>query len=63
MPKEWAKTVSLRLTGDELAQLEMLRDKLSSRVRVSSVRVSYKSVMLEALECLNARLRDLDRKR
>ncbi len=57
---------NLRLSEEELGRVERLQERLQERIAGRagvSVRVSQKTVFLEALEALEQKLDDLNRKR
>lgn len=59
--------LSVRMTHEEMQKLERLRDAMQKRIKASQyghyVRVTQKTVILEALDALEKRLQDLDRDR
>ncbi len=60
------KHFNLRLTDDELAHVEKLRERLQNRITTQagvSVRVSQKTVFIEALDALDRELDERERKR
>lgn len=63
MDKEKAtRLFNTRLTDDDYARLERLRDRLQERYG-PRVRVTYRTVIQEAMDTLEKRLDDLERKR
>jgi hypothetical protein len=54
--------LSVRVSDDEMARIDALRAKIEARTK-GHFRVTYKTVLLEALEALEARYKDAERKR
>lgn len=54
--------LSLRMTDGEMEAIENMRERLQRRAGIG-VRVTQKTVIVQALELLAKRLDDLDRKR
>lgn len=60
------KHFNLRITDEELARIEKLRERLQNRIATRagvSVRVSQKTVFFEALDALERDLDEKERKR
>lgn len=55
-------TLTFRVTPDEVQQLRRLRERLQERADPRT-RITDKRTFLEALDALEIRLNDLDRKR
>lgn len=55
-------TITFRVTPEEVQQLRRLRDRLKERAEPRT-RITDKRTFLEALDALEMRLNDLDRKR
>lgn len=54
--------LSVRVSADEMARIDVLRAKIEARTK-GHFRVSYRTVLLEAIEALEARYKDAERKR
>jgi hypothetical protein len=54
--------LSVRVTEEEMTRIDALRAKIEARTK-GHFRVTYKTVLLEAIEALEARYKDAERKR